>query len=122
MSIVVDLEELAEALGRHPTAYLLLSGEERPHVGEVLVSMRDDVLVVERPGRTASRTVPDRPHVTLLLPPAEAGGYSLIVDGEAALVGDELHVEPSHAVLHRRPREGSPPSATGCGNDCQPLP
>ncbi|ANS77692.1 pyridoxamine 5'-phosphate oxidase-related, FMN-binding [Serinicoccus hydrothermalis] len=121
MSIVVDLEELGEALGRHPTAYLLLSGEDRPHVGEVEVTMRADVLVVDRPGRTALRTVPARPQVTLLLPPAQVDGYTLIVDGEAALVGDELHVEPSHAVLHRRPRPDSPPSATDCGNDCQPL-
>ena len=121
MSIVVDLAELAEALARHPTAYLLLAGDERPHVGEVEVSMRGDVLVVGAPGRTARRVLPERPSVTLLLPPTEPGGYALVVDGEATLAGDELHVDPSHAVLHRRPRPGSPPSATGCGNDCQPL-
>ncbi|WP_151523334.1 pyridoxamine 5'-phosphate oxidase family protein [Serinicoccus kebangsaanensis] len=121
MSIVVDIDELADALGRHPTAYLLLSGEDRPHVGEVEVTMREDVLVVDRAGRTAVRTVPERPQVTLLLPPAQADGYTLIVDGEASLSGEELRIEPSHAVLHRRPRPGSPPSTTGCGNDCQPL-
>ncbi|WP_298886257.1 hypothetical protein [uncultured Serinicoccus sp.] len=121
MSIVVDLAELEQALTRHPTAYLLLPGDGRPHVGEVEVSMRGDVVVLSTPGRTARRVVPQRPAVTLLLPPAEPGGYALVVDGEASLVGEELHVEPSHAVLHRRPRPGSPPSATGCGNDCQPL-
>ncbi|WP_298749421.1 hypothetical protein [uncultured Serinicoccus sp.] len=121
MSIVVDLAELEQALTRHPTAYLLLPGDERPHVGEVEVSMRGDVLVVAAPGRTARRVVPGRPAVTLLLPPAEPGGYALVVDGEATLVGEELHVEPGHAVLHRRPRAGSPPPPTGCDNDCRPL-
>lgn len=121
MSIVVDLAELGQALAQHPTAYLLLSADERPHVGEVEVTLRDGVVVVSTPGRTAQRVAPERPAVTLLLPPGEAEGYSLIVDGEAALVDGELHVTPTHAVLHRRPRADSPPSATGCGNDCQPL-
>ena len=121
MSIVVDLDDLAEAIKKHATAYLVLSGGDRPHVGEVAISMRDGVLVVQAPGRTAQRTVPDRPAVTLLLPPVQPGGYSLIVDGQAAISAAELIIEPSHAVLHRRPREDSPPSATGCGNDCQPL-
>lgn len=121
MSIVVDLSQLAEAVTRHPTAYLLLTGDERPHVGEVEVAVRDGVVVVARPGRTASRVVPERPAVTLLLPPAEQDGHSLLVDGQAALVGEELHLRPSHAVLHRRARPDSPASATGCEGDSQPL-
>lgn len=121
MSIVVDLSQLAEAVGRHPTAYLLVAGDERPHVGEVEVAVRDGALVVARPGRTACRVVPARPAVTVLLPPFEPDGYSLVVDGSAELVGDELLVTPSHAVLHRRPRPKSPPSATGCEGDCRPI-
>ena len=121
MSIVVDLSKLAEAVTKHPTAYLLLTGEERPHVGEVEVAVRDGVVVVAHPGRTATRVVPERPAVTLLLPPAEKDGYSLLVDGQAALIGEELHLTPSHAVLHRRVRSDSPASATGCEGDCQPL-
>lgn len=121
MSIVVDLAELEQALTAHPTAYLLLSGDDRPHVGEVEVALRDDVVVVSRPGRTARRVLPDQPAVTLLLPPGEPEGYSLVVDGTASVVGEEIHVRPSHAVLHRRPRPDSPPSATGCDGDCQPV-
>lgn len=121
MSILVDLSALAEAVAKHPTAYLLVTGDERPHVGEVEVEVRNGLLVVAAPGRTASRVVPDRPAVSVLLPPAEPDGYSLVVDGRAAVVDGELHVTPSHAVLHRRPRAGSPPSATGCEGDCRPL-
>lgn len=121
MSIVVDLAELAQAVLRHPTAYLLVAGDDRPHVGEVEVAVREGVVVVARPGRTASRVVGTRPDVTLLLPPFEPEGYSLVVDGRAALAGDELHVTPSHAVLHRRSRPDSPPSASGCEGDCRPV-
>lgn len=122
MSIDVDLSTLAQAVAQHPTAFLLVAGDERPHVGEVEVEVRDGVVVVPSPGRTASRVVPERPSVTLLLPPPEPGGYSLLVDGRAALVGEELHLTPSHAVLHRRSRPDSPASASGCAGDCQPLP
>lgn len=121
MSIVVDLAELAEAMGRHSTAYLLLSGDERPHVGEVDPQFVDGVVVVPRPGRTARRVIGGRPAVSLLFPPHEAEGYSLVVDGHAELAGEELHVIPSSAVLHRRPRADSAPSPTGCEGDCKPL-
>lgn len=124
MSIVVDLAELARALSRHPTAYLLLSGDERPHVGEVEARMEpgSTSVVLGHSGRTARRVLGERPAVTLLLPPYETDGYSLVVDGTATLVGEEIHVLPSHAVLHRRPRSDSHPSATGCAGDCHPLP
>lgn len=128
MSIVVDLAELARALSRHPTAYLLLSGDERPHVGEVEARMEPGStrVVLGHPGRTARRVLGERPEVTLLLPPYETDGYSLVVDGTAALVGEEIHLRPSHAVLHRRPRPDpgsvAPSSATGCAGDCHPLP
>ena len=121
MSILVDLSELAGAVARHPTAYLLITGADRPHVGEVEIEVRDGVLVVPHPGRTARRVLPGQPLVTLLLPPHEPDGYSLVIDGSADLAGDELRVTPSHAVLHRRPRPDSPPSATGCEGDCRPL-
>lgn len=121
MSILVDLSELAGAVARHPTAYLLIAGEDRPHVGEVEVAVRDGAILVPRPGRTARRVLPERPLVTLLLPPHEPDGYSLVVDGSAEVVEDQVRITPSHAVLHRRPRPDSPPSATGCAGDCRPI-
>jgi hypothetical protein len=62
--------------------------------------------------------------VTLLWPPAEPGGYSLIADGTGAFrqTGNDLAlvVSVSRAVLHRR---GSAPADGGssCGTDCIPL-
>lgn len=121
MSIVVDLSQLPDAVARHPTAYLLVAGDERPHVGEVELTLHPGTIVIPRAGRTAARVVPERPMVTLLLPPYEPDGYSLVIDGSAEVVAGEVWVTPSHAVLHRRPRPYSPPSATGCEGDCRPI-
>lgn len=123
MSIPVDLAALGEALGRHDTAYLLVAGEGRPHVAEVFPRLVDGVVVVAEPGRTARRVVGERPAVSVLMPPREHGGYTLIVDGEGS-VDDEgvLHVRPTHAVLHRAAGHGGHEGAqSDCGNDCLPL-
>lgn len=122
MSIPVDLAALGEALGRHDTAYLLVSGEARPHVVQVSPELVDGVLVAAQPGRTARRVVVDRPSVSLLLPPREAGGYSLIIDGEGSLDAEGgLQVAPSTAVLHRAGAHEPQSAASDCGNDCRPL-
>lgn len=124
MSIPVDLAALEEALARHHTAYLLTGGAGRPHVAEVFPRWADGVLVLEEPGRTARRVVGEAPSVTVLLPPRERAGYTLIVDGEAALDdGGVLRITPTHAVLHRAAAHGAQDeeSATVCGNDCRPV-
>lgn len=123
MSIPVDLAALGEELGRRVTAYLLLSGPSaRPHVVEVAPELADGVLVLAEPGRTARRVIGDHPAVSLLMPPTEPGGYSLIVDGDGSLDADGgLRVVPSTAVLHRASRHGDTPSTSDCGNDCRPL-
>jgi hypothetical protein len=59
--------------------------------------------------------------VSLLWPPNEPGGYSLIVDGAAAPSDDgRIAVTPTRAVLHR-PAAGSDASSPGCGADCVPI-
>ena len=122
MSIPVDLAALGEALGRHDTAYLLTSDEPRPHVAEVFPELVDGVVVLAQPGRTARRIVGDRPAVTLMMPPRERGGYTLIVDGDGTLDADgALHVRPSTAVLHRASSwSGHEDHDSDCGNDCRP--
>lgn len=125
MSIPVDLAALGEALARHDVAYLLTTGDGRPHVAQVSARLEDRVLVVPEPGRTARRVVGERPAVSLLLPPREADGYTLIVDGDAVTDADgALRVTPSHAVLHRAASAGGHTPAeqsSACGNDCRPV-
>jgi hypothetical protein len=45
------------------------------------------------------------------------------VDGRGSIASDEapLVVVPGRAVLHRRVTADSPPSRTGCTDDCWPL-
>ncbi len=102
------LKEQVDAFG--PTAYLVTVGPEaRPHVVAVRVGWDGASLVVGA-GRTTTANVGPRPEVTLVWPAPPGRGYSLLVDGAAALRdgGDPaLAVEPRKAVLHRTP-EGDP--------------
>ena len=133
MSIKVDLGELGAAVAQHDFAYLLSPGRERPHVLAVVPRLVDGALVIDSPGRSATVLAAEHPAVTLVFPPRRAGGYSLIVDGEASVAGaggtapaaadgrPALSVRPDHAVLHRPATATSEPSPTGCEGDCKPL-
>ncbi|MGB3762088.1 MAG: hypothetical protein WA966_02625 [Ornithinimicrobium sp.] len=121
MSIKVEKSELADAIKGRPYAYLLSPGRERPHVVQVVPALADGVMYIDGPGRSAVGLAATYPSITLLYPPDEAEGYSLIVDGTAHPHGDDLHVCVDHAVLHRRATDTSEPSPTGCGADCHPV-
>jgi hypothetical protein len=123
MSVPVELDRVqAEAAQRGPGAFLLtVGGDGRPHVVAVSVGWESDRLAMAT-GRSSTRNAADRPGVTVLWPPAEPGGYSLIVDGDAAAEpsedGGRVTVQASRAVLHR---PGPGQSGSGCGSDCVPL-
>lgn len=118
------LDRLRDAIGRTSTEPYLLSVTEDglPHCVTVSVTWdeADDHLSLGAPSLGEVTPHPGR-HVSLLWPPAERGGYSLIVDGvsSAAAYGGEPApiVLPTKAVLHR----GQPaPRArvSSCPNDC----
>jgi len=122
MSVPVDLAELAEHLQHYNFAYLMTVGEDqRAHAVAVRPSLDGPVLQVEGLGRRTLANLEARPAISLVWPPFEHGGYSLILDGRAALTDGGATVTPEHAVLHRPAEEGATPGATGCGNDCVPL-
>ena len=136
MSISVELERVqAEAAQRGPGAFLLtVTDDGRPHVVAVAVGW-DAGGPVMSAGRTSVRNAGARAGVTLLWPPDEPGGYSLIVDGEAAAEanaagdGGRVTVEVSRAVLHRPATGAGSGTSDGadsvgdvaCGSDCVPL-
>ncbi|WP_323101086.1 hypothetical protein [Intrasporangium sp. YIM S08009] len=105
MSIRVETADLPRTLGDYDYAFLVAQGPERPHVLAVHVTPgpeQDGVLVVDRVGSTATQIVSERPAVTLVFPPRDPSGRSLIVDGEVDGTGEgTLTVAPSGAVLHR---------------------
>lgn len=117
----VDLQALADALVNYPYAYLITVDDGyRAHTVTVEPELRGAALDVGLIGGRTQQNLARRRDVTLLWPPSEAGGYSLIVDGEAAVseAGDavRLTVVPTRALLHRD--ADSPEAAKGCLHDC----
>ncbi|MFW6775176.1 VOC family protein [Nocardioides sp. CPCC 205120] len=105
MSIPVALDDLAAAItapGTGERPYLLTAGDTHPkavHVAPALAA--DGTLLLPSPGGGSLRNAAVRPGVTLVWPPSAAPGFSLVVDGTARAVGDDLVVEPVSAVLHK---------------------
>jgi hypothetical protein len=83
----------------------------------VSVSVRwaDDDLVMGGGTKTLANAA-DRPLVSLLWPPADVGGYSLIVDGTARAQDGLLVISPTRAILHRP--AAAKPGGSSPGSDC----
>lgn len=95
----------------------------KPHCSPVRVEWADsseDCLIVPAPRAWSTPPVGEKRPVSLLYPPVEPGGYSLVVDGDADGAAPLLTVRVTRAVLHRR---GQParPDQTACGSDCVPI-
>jgi hypothetical protein len=119
MSIPVSLDALRDEISRFGFAYLLtVSADDRPHSTAVTVQWDADELVVPAGNRTVANAT-DRPLVSLVWPPTEDEGFSLIVDADATsstTTADGkrwLRLRPTSAVLHR-------PASSG-GSDCVPV-
>ena len=117
----VDLDQLAEALADFTFAYLITVGDDyRAHTVAVGPVLSDGVLDVGPVGNSTRRNLAKHPDTTLVWPPREPGGYTLIVDGRGELADEALTVVPGRAVLHR-PATPNAATASGCGDDCVPL-
>ena len=126
MSIVVDLDQLATTLRDRPYGYLLTTSG----VAVKAVTVTAEVVGgrVRMPVRSngSARNLADNPTATLLFPPPEPRGYSLIVDGTATATVDGFVLEPATAVLHRpadHAEAGGAPHThdSSCGHDCRPV-
>jgi hypothetical protein len=132
----VDLNRLAAALPDYPFAYLITVDDNyRAHTVTVEPELRDlpdgsagpegpgAILDVGLIGGRTRENLAHRGDVTLLWPPPEPGGYSLIVDGRAEATESDaqtvrLGVVPTRALLHRDADADSPEAAKGCLHDC----
>ncbi|WP_420123080.1 pyridoxamine 5'-phosphate oxidase [Nakamurella sp.] len=105
MSIIVELGDLARVLDDFDAGYLLtvdpLGSPARVKAVSVRPALVDGELRIAAPGRGSLANVRANPAVTLLWPPRAAGGMSLIVDGGAAVDGDDVRVTPTGGVLHK---------------------
>lgn len=119
------LERLrAESTRLGTSPYLLTQGDDgRPHAVAVSVEWRGDCILTST-GTKSAANVAARPLLSLLWPPIEAGGYSLIVDGDGRVIGSgsgaRISIIPTRGVLHR-PGTSAASAARGCGSDCIPL-
>ena len=121
MSIAVDIAGLADAVAQFNLAYLLTVGTDgRAHAIASRPQLAEGRFTLTGLGRRSRGNVGQRPAVTLLWPPRDADGYSLIVDGDATLVDDVLTITPTRAVLHRP--GPSPDPNSSCTSDCMELP
>jgi hypothetical protein len=118
----VDLKALSDALVDYPYAFLITVDDDyRVHTVTVEPRLDDATLDVGLIGGRTRNNLAQRADVTLLWPPAEPGGYSLIVDGSAEVTdaGAEtarLTVVPTRALLHRDAESAD--AAKGCLHDC----
>jgi hypothetical protein len=122
MSVKVDLDQLAGALADFTFAYLITVGDDyRAHTVAVQPVLSDGVIDVGSIGNTTRKNVSRHDGVTLVWPPSQPSGYTLIVDGVGRAADDALRVEPTRAVLHRPATPDTPATNPGCLHDCVPL-
>jgi hypothetical protein len=116
VSIGVDVNALAGELERFGVAaFVMTAGEEgRPHISHVALRLDHGALRCEIGRRTAANARLS-PHVAILWPPYESGGYSLIVDADATVDGTQLQLTPTRAVLHRPAPSGD---GSAAASDC----
>jgi len=121
MSVKVDLDQLADALDDYSFAYLITVGDDyRAHTVAVEPVLADGVLDVGTIGTSTGKNVAQHTDVTVVWPPREPGGYTLIIDGIGKPANDALTVVPTRAVLHRKAAPGAA-TKPGCKDDCLPL-
>jgi hypothetical protein len=116
MSVKVELGELATKLADFDVAYLVtVSDEGRSHVLSVWAEPTEAGIVVEGVGRHTQENADTHPDVTLVFPPLQGGGFTLLVDGRASVDGTTVTIAPTKAILHR-PAAG--PDGRRVGSDC----
>lgn len=114
---------LAGALADYSFAYLMtVTADGRAHAVAVQPRLVDGGLEVPGVGNRSRSNVSVRPEVSLVWPPRDFDGYSLIVNGAAADSDESgVTVTPTRAVLHRPHDHESHREAAGCGSDCMPI-
>ena len=126
MSIPVEPTDIGKQMEQFGTAAYVLTvrDDATPHIAHLDMRLDGDVLRCGA-SRSAAANVAQRPTISLLWPPYEPGGYSMIVDAEARTVdgddGLELELRPTSGVLHRPATPATPAANPNCSSDCAPL-
>ena len=102
MSIPVDVGDLAKALEGFGAGYLLTNRAGSVKVVTVEPTVAEGFVLVEGPGKGTVTNLAENAAVTLVFPPREPKGFTLLVDGTGQVTGDDVRITPATAVLHRR--------------------
>ena len=125
MSDALPIDQLRAESARFGTQPYLLTqgGDGRPHAVAVSIEWQGDRILMST-GTRSTANVAARPLVSLLWSSIEAGGYSLIVDGDGCVIGSgsdaRVSITPTRGVLHR-PGTSAASAERGCSSDCIPL-
>lgn len=105
----VAAADLPDTIAGYGFAYLLtVAPDGRPHPLAVTPRADGAELIVEGVGHRTADNVRARPVATLLYPPTQPDGYSLIVDAEASCDGSRVSLRVGDGVLHRpAPAQGA---------------
>ncbi|HET8599387.1 MAG TPA: pyridoxamine 5'-phosphate oxidase family protein [Segeticoccus sp.] len=119
----VSTESLADVVAGYGFAYLVtVTADGGPHAVATAPRVVGDAVVVDEVGSRSRTNATERPKVSLLYPPSDPDGHSLIVDGVASVADAGVTIAPTRAVRHRpHERPGGGVSASGCGSDCLPV-
>lgn len=123
MSIPVDPTELHRAVADFDSGYLLTTSSPQVKVVTVdPVAAADGTLRIADPGKGTLGNLEANAAVTVVFPPRERHGYTLLVDGTASVDGEDVVVAATGAVLHRPAAHADGPvPPDGCGHDCAPV-
>lgn len=123
MSIPVAPADLQQALADFDSGYLLTTASSRVKVVTVDPEADDaGRLRIAGPGRGTLANLAANPETTVVFPPRKRHGYTLLVDGDAVVEGEDVVVTATAAVLHRPAAHADGPlPPDGCGHDCAPV-
>jgi len=115
---------LREAIDQYGAdAYLLTMSADGPHTSHVSVVPEGDLLTCAL-SKSAARNIDSHPSVSLLWPPLEKGGYSIVINANATKTeandGPMAALALTKAVFHR-PGVRSEPGAGPCPSDCKTI-
>ncbi|MEO6941428.1 MAG: hypothetical protein ABI238_01600 [Terrimesophilobacter sp.] len=118
MGKTVNMRGIEKAIADYGFAYLITVADgDRIHTSVVQPTVEGECLIVPSPSDRVQANTGQRPKISLVWPPREPDGYSLIVDGVAQFGADNLRVIPSRAILHR-PDIIAAPDGDSCVADC----
>lgn len=126
MSIPVEPGDIGKQMEQFGNAAYVLTvrDDATPHIAHLAMRLDGEVLRCGA-SRSAAANVAQRPTISVLWPPYEPGGYSMIVDAVASTFdgadGLELELQPTSGVLHRPATPATPANNPNCSSDCASL-